>query len=104
MAFNKGPFSITGIPVGSSTGSSDAFDVKSFERKAVFISGTFSATIQVEISDDGSTWYAYGSPVSSTGTVVEVTAPCAAVRVNLTAHASGTVVATVMGLYSHEGG
>ena len=95
---------ITGTPTANSAAT---FALASVEAVRVQISGTWSATLQFEISIDGGTTY-YPTPCQLTGTTLSptaVTADCAGIvavagathlRVRATALASGTATVKVV--------
>lgn len=70
-----------------STGS--AVDVSDSEEYAVAVSGTFVATIQVEVSHDGTNWAKFGADVTAPGTV-KVDIPVKMIRAKCSAFTSGT--------------
>ena len=65
--------------------------------KWVTVTGTFVATLQLQVSNDGTTWATVGSNITAPG-VTEVTARCKYLRVNTSAYTSGTPAASVYGL------
>ncbi len=69
------------------------------ERITVFLTGTFVATVQFQISADDTTYFDEGSALTAPG-VVEITKPCKFVRANVTAYTSGTPLAEVVGVVS----
>lgn len=78
-------------------------DVSDLERKCVYLTGTFVATVQIEISSDGTNWVNEGAALTTAGTL-EITKPARYLRANTTAFTSGTPAAQVVGIYSSESG
>lgn len=64
---------------------------------SVMVSGTFSATLRVQVSmtDAGSDWYNWGSPITAAGAVTVPRGLARRVRLNTTAYTSGTPAAVV---------
>lgn len=81
----------TSVAAGAATGAIG-------ERKTVSIEGAFSATYQVQVSLDNSaspaaaSWQNVGAALTAAG-VLEISLPCAWVRLNCTAYTSGTPTA-----------
>jgi len=92
------------VPVPASVAAGAEVDVSSFGRMAIYVDGTFVATVQIQISPDatGARWFNEGTALTTTG-VVEITKPCKRLRANTTAFTSGTPVATGVGLSSTGG-
>jgi hypothetical protein len=82
----------TPVPLAASIAAAAPVDVSMWDRKAVFFTGVFTATYQVQISPDmdpaTTAWFNEGAAVNATGTVIEITKPCRQVRVNTTAFTS----------------
>ena len=66
--------------------------IPSYSTSAVFIGGTFTGSLQVQATIDGTNWVNVGSALTSPGYVVIPT--CTAVRVNGTP--TGTPTATLV--------
>lgn len=83
--------------LGSIT-ATDAIDVEHVENTAVIIGGTFTGTVSLQISFDGSTWINHptinGKTAAFAGTVGF---RCKALRMNCTAYSSGTIKTAVSG-------
>jgi len=78
---------LTGIDV------TDAIDVSGMEHFAVTVGGTFVGTYSVEVSQDGTTFVAHPDATDKTAPFVLAVSdnPYKEVRVNCTAHTSGTL-------------
>lgn len=74
-------------------------------RLGVFISGTFSATVQIQAAaeDVAASYVNVGAALTAPG-VVEVTVPRGFVRANVTVYASGTPAGKVVGESAPLGG
>lgn len=85
------------VPDSASAGTPS--DVSMYDRKAVFVDGTFVATVQIQISPDksGVRWFNEGAAFTGAG-VIEITKPCRRVRANVTAYTSGAPAATLTGV------
>lgn len=96
-------FSRLAVPVSVAAGA--ACDVSAMERKSVAITASGTATNQVQISLDptnppaAASWVNEGTALTADGTL-EISKPCAWIRVNTTAFTSGTPVGYVAGLTS----
>lgn len=78
--------------------SGDEIDVsEGLNRLTLYLSGTFTATVQMQISPAtaGDNWVNEGSALTAPGTV-EITKACRRVRANTTAHSSGVPVGTAV--------
>jgi hypothetical protein len=75
--------------------------VTSWDRKCIYVDGTFVATMQVQISPDQdpatAVWYDEGAAISAKG-MLEITKPCRLLRINTTAYTSGTPRANLSGV------
>lgn len=60
----------------------------------VHVSGTFVATIKIEVSHDGTNWAQFGSDVTAPGTV-KIDIPVKQVRARCSAFTSGLAVVTL---------
>ncbi len=99
-------FTTLNVPTTSTVGTATA--VGALERKAVQVEGAFSGTLQTQISlsptgntDAGTTsspWTNEGSAFSSGGGTLEITKPCAWVRLNRIGTDGGTPTARVAGV------
>ncbi len=94
-------FSQLACPASQAVGA--AADMTGFYTATVSVEGTFTATYQVQISLDASatpasaSWQNEGTALSAAGTVL-IQKPCAWVRLNCTAYASGTPTARLAGV------
>lgn len=84
------------VPTSVSAGAGSV--VSDMGPKTVSLTGTFTATYQLQLSTDGTNWFNEGSPLTSAGRVF-VEAPCVQVRWNCTAYTSGTPASAVFGIY-----
>ena len=89
------------VPVTVSAGA--ACDVSDLDRKCVYLTGMGTATVQFQLSADGTNWVNEGAALTTDGTL-EITKPARYLRANTTAHTSGTPTALVVGIYSTEAG
>lgn len=91
------------IPVPVAVAAGAGADVRFMERKTVAITASGTATNQVQISLDptdppaSASWVNEGTALTADGTV-EISKPCAWIRINTTAFTSGTPVGYVAGL------
>ncbi|MEE9395181.1 MAG: hypothetical protein V3W41_22040 [Planctomycetota bacterium] len=84
------------VPVSVATGA--AAVVTNLREKAVQLSGTFSATITIEVSLDGTNFSALTGAVDLTApAVVAIPFLAVSVRADTTVYASGTPAAAVIG-------
>jgi hypothetical protein len=88
-------YGFTGAALASGTGDSDVLPILDLTDKWVQVTGTFTATINVQASQDGTNYVTIGT--TTTVGFVEVPQTCKTVKLNLSSHASGTVVATIAG-------
>ncbi len=72
-------------------------NVDDYEKMGIYITGTFVATIQLQVSGDGVTFHNEGSPLTAPGKV-EITIPCLEVRADVTAFTSGAPAGKIAGL------
>lgn len=72
----------TGTPVEVSS-----YDIP----QGILVSGTFVATLKIEVSYDGTNWAQFGADVTAPGTV-KIDIPVKQVRARVSAYTSGTVV------------
>lgn len=85
--------SVLAVPTSVAAGS--PVDCRAVEAKTVAITGTFTATYQVQISCDPSdspastSWTNVGSALTAAGNLF-VQQPCTWLRINCTAYTSGT--------------
>lgn len=84
------------MPVSVAAGA--ATEVRQFDGFTVYVASMGTATYQLQISVDGSTWVDEGSAVTAAG-VVNVTKRAFWVRWNCTAWTSGTPTATIAGYW-----
>lgn len=85
---------IYNIPIVAS-GNGDAVECASLRDKSVQISGSFTASLQVQGSIDGSNWVSEGSAQTTPG-VVNITTSWVFIRINAGA-ITGTPKATLCG-------
>jgi hypothetical protein len=81
----------------SGTGQNAAVDVSDLETCAMWVSGTFVGTLQMQISADGSSWVNEGSPVTAAAKI-DIPATAHYVRGDCTAHTSGDIVMNITGI------
>ncbi len=67
-------------------------DVTEYENMGVVVTGTFVATILIEISYDGSTWALYPSGSLTAPGVLDITVPLKQIRARCSAWTSGLAV------------
>jgi hypothetical protein len=91
------------IAVPRSVTAGVACDASDMDRKCVYVSGSFTATVQIQLSADGTNWFDEGTALTAAGSL-EITKPARYIRANTTAYTSGTPLATVVGIYSTEAG
>ena len=89
------------VPVTITSGAS--VDISDLDHKCVYLSGTFVATVQFQISADGANWFNEGSALTASGPL-EITKPARYLRANTTAFTSGAPIAQVVGIYSSDAG
>lgn len=77
--------------VQASVASGAAQDVRDAATISAYLSGTFVATVQWQISADGTNWVDSGAAQTAPGVVV-ITTPAFFVRADTTAFTSGTPV------------
>lgn len=84
------------MEVLAAIGAGRADNVFRFRDKFVQVHGTFSATLQLEASIDGSAYFSVGAALSSPG-VVAFPETAEFARIRTTAFTSGTPMATLAG-------
>jgi hypothetical protein len=82
------------LNVPASVAAGSAVNVEKLYYKTIIFSGTFTATLQVQLSNDGSTWVTVGSNVT-TASVVRVEEQSKHLRINTSAFTSGTPAASL---------
>lgn len=83
------PLNTHALQVPTAIGVGDAQPVKDLRDKCVAVTGTFSATVVIEVSLDGGTNYlAIGAGTAAPG-LFQVAYPATHVRVRVTAFSSG---------------
>lgn len=92
---------VRSVAVAKSVTAGASCDVSDLDRKCVYVSGTFTATVQIQLSADGSNWVNEGTALSAAGTL-EITKPARYLRANTAAYTSGTPVAQIVGVASTE--
>jgi hypothetical protein len=70
--------------------------VRDLQEKYVHLSGTFSATVSIEVSLDGINYFAVATGLTAAG-MTSIPHPASHMRINTTVYASGTPVAVVGG-------
>lgn len=83
-------------PTTNDTGESEPFDVLHLKNKTVQFGGTFTATVQLQGSVNGSDWTNEGSAATAVG-VIEVSETYAMMRAKMTAYTSGAPTVHVAG-------
>lgn len=85
-------------PNTNTTGLGAPFQVNHFSHSTIWLAGTFSGSVQLQLStDDGVTWDDEGSPLTTAGTV-DVTRLADLMRAKMTAYTSGTITLNLRGL------
>lgn len=88
----------TTAPATNTTGTGSALDIRAYDKFTAFVSGTFTATVLVEVTPDGTNWFtAAGASAVATGTAYTVP-PAMKVRVRMSAFTSGAPVVTLYGM------
>lgn len=93
--------SATYVPVSVAAGA--AISVGNLERKTITLESVGTATYQVQISLDtgnapaAASWQNEGAALTASGSL-EITKPCAWLRLNVTAYTSGTPTLRVAGI------
>jgi hypothetical protein len=97
-------FKESALDVENSVAIGDALDLDDGEQAIVSLSGTFTATVQVEISlsEAGDDWFAWGQALTAAGVVIIPRGIARRVRANTTAHTSGDPVGTLIRGFSAE--
>jgi len=85
------------LAIASSVAAGAATALDGGEQCVIGLSGTFTATVQMQVSLSaaGSDWHNVGLPLTAAGSVVVARGAAARVRANTTAYTSGTPVATI---------
>lgn len=91
------------VNVPTSVAAGTPTDISTAGPKTIFVEGTFVATIQFQISPDGTSWDNLGSPFTAPGHL-SVTDLGMQLRANVTAYTSGTPSAWCFSEYATEGG
>jgi hypothetical protein len=86
----------TSVAVGASQKCADLRD------KFVQLKGTFTATVEWQVSMDGTTWANSSARAETTPGFVSIPETCAFIRANVTAFTSGTPTA-ILGGFSVRG-
>jgi hypothetical protein len=89
------------VPTSVAVGLS--MDVGHLLNKAIQISGTFVATIQLQVSLNGDDYVSLGSAYTA-GALVQVTETFRYIRANVTAYTSGAPVITIGGFHARTDG
>jgi hypothetical protein len=88
------------VPASTTTGT--ALEIGQFAGFSVHLSGTFVASIQLQLSPDGTAWINEGSALTTTG-VTHITKLAKQIRAVVT-FTSGAPVGQIVGLYAEAGG
>jgi hypothetical protein len=88
---------IIALNVPASVASGSAVNVENLYYKTIIFSGTFTATCQIQVSNDNSTWVKVGSDVTA-ASVVRVEEQSKFLRINTSAYTSGTPAASLAAL------
>jgi len=82
-------FSVTNLNVPASVANSDVITKSPSDALSVYVTGTFVATLQLQVSLDGVNWLDDGASITTPGVLTaSVNAPQA--RVAVTSYTSGT--------------
>lgn len=98
-----GPFSTVAYIPASVAAATSFVAVGALERKTLTLESVGTATYQVQISNDPSnapaaaSWQNEGAALTAAGSL-EITKPCAWIRINTTAYTSGTPIMRVSGV------
>lgn len=86
-------WSFTGTTTGAAVDTAQYYEFDKF----ITVTGTFTATLKVEISNDNTTWVQSGSDITAAG-VTTISARAKFIRVRCSAYTSGTAVASMYGV------
>lgn len=92
----KGDFITKSVEAPATVTTGAATDVSNVANAELQVSGTFSATMQLEGSQDGSHWTQIGADITAAG-FYAIAPRVAQVRIKTTVHSSGSPVASVAG-------
>lgn len=82
--------------VPQSVATTGAMDVSGAAHIYVQMAGTYTATIDVQLSNDGTNWVTSSSATGLTsGTLTSVPERCKYMRLNVTAYTSGAPIAAI---------
>lgn len=84
-----------------SVAESAAIDVTNVTRMGIYVTGTFVATLQLQVSADGVAWFDEGSPLTAPGKFV-IDFPRKEVRVDVTSYTSGTPEVKAVAEYGQD--
>lgn len=87
------------LDVPTSVAAGAAKPVQDLQTKWAAVSGTFSATLVIEVSMDNATWFTVASGITAPG-LHEIPQSVAFARVRATAFASGTPEVVIAGYMS----
>lgn len=92
------------LDIETSVAIGDALDLEDGEQAIITVSGTFTATVQIEISlsEAGDDWFAWGQALTAAGIVILPRGIARRVRANTTAYTSGTPLGTLVRGFSAE--
>lgn len=90
-------FATQDMNLPSANGNGDELDVSLLDECTVYLSGTFSATVQVQISPDasGSVWLDEGAALTDEGTL-KLSKRARRVRAVVSSYSSGDPVASLL--------
>jgi hypothetical protein len=83
------------LDIPASTAQGAAQTVGEWSSFTLFVTGTFVASIQLQISADGTNWADEGAAITAPGNV-QITKECMFIRANVT-HTSGTPAGLIVG-------
>lgn len=85
---------VSGIP--QATGDSGVLEMSMYTNKWLQVLGTFTATLQIQVSLDGSTFFTLHANVNSAG-LYEIAPTCKALKVQVSSYTSGQPIVVVGG-------
>lgn len=85
------------LAVPSSVSAGAATDVSGLTSCTVFITGITTATVQIQVSGDGTNWNNEQAALTANGNVF-INKPVKQIRANVTAYTSGTLAGLILGL------
>lgn len=88
-------FAVSDLAVPTSVAAGPAVALRPDESATVYLTGTFTATVQMQVSLDGTNWLNDGSALTAAGTLL-ISKAANYVRANVTAYTSGTPVGKLL--------